>query len=312
VVPVAASRLLALALALLAASCAGPATAPSISSEASTSPTSTGSTAAAGPDTSAISTTSGTGTAATSTQSTPGEPADLLEVLDGDTLRVVVGGEQTDVRLLGINAPERDECFSTEAREAAAALLASGPLSLQSAPEPDQYGRLLAYAYAGSTPLNAALLEGGYALAVQTDHPRLAEFLADDQRAYEARLGMWAADACGPATGAALALTDIVSDPPGADEDDPNGEWVLVSNQGAQSVDLSGWTLRDESSSHRYRFPDATVLTPGSEVRVHTGCGTDTLTDLHWCAQGPVWNNAGDTALLLDPNGNVVSRLRYP
>ena len=34
-------------------------------------------------------------------------------------------------------------------------------------------------------------------------------------------------------------------------------------------------------------------------------------TEVFWCSDGPVWNNGGDTALLLDPAGNVAGRLRY-
>jgi hypothetical protein len=69
--------------------------------------------------------------------------------------------------------------------------------------------------------------------------------------------------------------------------------------------------LRDESSEHRYRFPRGTRLRPGEQVTVHTGCGDDGAGDLYWCKNGPVWNNGGDTALLLDPAGNVGGRLRY-
>ena len=100
-------------------------------------------------------------------------------------------------------------------------------------------------------------------------------------------------------------------DPPGPDEDDLNGEWVLLGNLGDQDADLTGWVLRDESSQHRYRFPAGTILHPGEQVTVHTGRGVDAYGDLYWGKDGAVWNNGGDTAILLDPQGNVAGRLRY-
>ena len=250
--------------------------------------------------------------AVTTSATTPAGPSiTLIEVLDGDTVLVSIAGGEEAVRLLGINAPEQDECFGAQAREAAATLLTAGPLRLDIEPERDQFGRLLAYVHAGETLLNLALVEDGFALALQDDHPRLAEFRQADERAFAGGFGLWAADACGAPSSAPVTLLGVEFDPGGRDEDDLNGEWVLLGNLADQDADLTGWRLRDESSEHRYRFPRGTRLRPGEQVTVHTGCGEDAPGDLYWCADGPVWNNGGDTALLLDPAGNVAGRLRY-
>ena len=286
---------LAVAIALLGAACTG----------GTGNPVSTGPT---GTSVSAASTTPGAGT----TGPAPGRPAELVTIFDGDTLLVSMDGVEEEVRLLGINTPESDECFSSEAREATESLLGTAALSIEAAGERDQFGRLLGYAYADGSQVNLALVEGGYALALQTDHPRLAEFLAAEEAAYAAGAGLWAADACGPPFPAVLGLVDLEPDPPGPDEDDLNGEWVLLANAGAEAADLTGWVLRDESSQNRYRIPEGFLLGAGEAVAVHTGCGDDSSADLYWCADNPVWNNGGDTALLLDPAGNVAARLRYP
>jgi micrococcal nuclease len=283
---------LLLALALFATGCAGSGAGPTSSGSAGTS--APASTAPVEP----------TGSAA-------GVPAELLTVFDGDTLLVRLAGTQEEVRLLGINAPEREECFGPASREAAAALLRATPLLVEVVGERDQFGRLLAYAYAGGALVNLALVTGGYALGLQTGHPRLAEFRAAEEAAFNAGTGLWAPAACGPPIGATLTLADIEPDPSGPDQDDLNGEWVLVANDGPEAADLSGWVLRDESSQNRYRFPDGFSLAPGADVAVHTGCGEDGPGRLHWCAPGPVWNNGGDTALLLDPAGNIAARLPY-
>ena len=79
---------------------------------------------------------------------------------------------------------------------------------------------------------------------------------------------------------------------------------------GDADANLTGWSLRDESTRHRYEFPDVNVA-PGQLVRVRTGCGTDEVgsgqIELFWCdPEPPVWNNGGDTAFLLDFNGSIA------
>jgi len=283
-------------LALLVAACADDATGPL--------PT-------ADPASTTVSTTPTTTPGASTTRPAAGEPAALLTVFDGDTLLVSIDGREEEVRLLGVNTPESDECFSAEAREATAALLAEAALSIEVVGERDQFGRLLAYTYAGGTLVNRALLDGGYALALDSDHPRRAEFLTAEEAAFSARAGLWAPDACGAPEPHPPLLVEIEPDPAGPDEDDLNGEWVLLAGNGVETLDLTGWVLRDESSQNRYRFPDGFLLRPGEGVAVFTGCGADAPEILHWCADGPVWNNGGDAALLLDPAGNVAGRLRY-
>jgi micrococcal nuclease len=74
---------------------------------------------------------------------------------------------------------------------------------------------------------------------------------------------------------------------------------------------MQGWVLKDESSRHRFFFPDGFILEPQTTVRVRTGCGRDTDQPLYWCNGSAVWNNAGDTAFLLDPSGNITSFYEY-
>ncbi len=242
-----------------------------------------------------------------------GEHATLVATLDGDSIVVALkGGGEAEVRLLGINAPEGDECHGDAAREALDALLEGGDLILEAGGDDDmdRYGRLLRYISVDGELVNALLLTDGHALALRNGHPLQDEFMALDDAAYQARAGMWATDACGPASTATLRITSIEWDPPGADEENATEEWVDVGNDGALTADLEGWILRDESSQHRYVFPPGTTLDPGDTLRVRSGCGDDAIGDLSWCA-GPVWSNTGDTAILQDLHGNVVDRLRY-
>jgi micrococcal nuclease len=240
-----------------------------------------------------------------------GAPGNVIEVLDGDTLRVSIDGREEEVRLLGVNAPERDECYSVSATAALTGLTRSGRVTVDAAGGRDGFGRLLAYVYFDGTLVNLALVEKGAAIAIHTDHPLLEEFLDAEQDAFAAATGLWASAVCGPTGTTKMAIVSVNANPEGPDEDNLNEEYVTLANTGAAAADLSGWTVRDESSQHRYGFPSGTRVAPGAQVRVHTGCGADDTNDLYWCAEGPVWNNAGDTVLLLDPSGNVADRYRY-
>jgi hypothetical protein len=76
-------------------------------------------------------------------------------------------------------------------------------------------------------------------------------------------------------------ISDVQYNSPGRDDRSNrslNKEWVEITNNSRRSVNLDGWTLRDEDG-HRYTFHDYR-LDGRSTVRVHTGRGRDTDTDV--------------------------------
>ena len=236
----------------------------------------------------------------------------VVRVLDGDSLIVAVGGTETEVRLLGINTPERDECFDQEAKERAREL--AGERVRLSGEEKDRFGRVLGYAYTeDGTLINQQLIVEGMALALSTNHALRAEFKTAEQTAFDQQLGRWQADACGPASGNDLAIDRLTYDAPGDDSRNSNGEWIDIINGGRDSASLQGWSIQDESSSHRFRFPDDFTLSAGDRVRISSGCGTPSADHLFWgeCDGDAVWSNSGDTAYLLDAFGNVVDRFAF-
>ena len=239
-----------------------------------------------------------------------GDAVAVVRVLDGDSLVARRDGADIEVRLLGINAPERDECYHDQARARTVELAADRVLLAGT--DRDRFGRLLAYAYAPDGALiNQQLIAEGSALALSIDHPLLSEFKAAEAIAFEQRLGRWQRNACGPATGTALGIAEVRYDAPGDDARNSNGEWIDIVNRGPDPAPLAGWEIQDESSSHRFGFPEGFSLGPGDRVRISSGCGMPSGERLFWCDEDPVWNNGGDTAYLLDPAGNVVDRYAF-
>jgi micrococcal nuclease len=261
--------------------------------------------------------------AATSTTDAPatelptqGTGVEVVSVVDGDTVVVRFDDGAIDtVRLIGINTPERDECYAAEATVALGDLVLGRRVGLTvDATDRDIFDRLLRYIWVGDTHVNEQLVAGGYAIARRypPDTAYADTFDTAQATARAGSVGMWAQDACGPATAAEVDITDLVWDPPGSDNDNLNGEVVTITNTGTAPVDLTGWVLKDESASHRYQFPAGFTLLGDEAATVHTGCGTDTDTDLYWCwTSSAIWNNDGDTAFLLDPNGNIAVSYSY-
>lgn len=244
----------------------------------------------------------------------PGEVAEVRYVFDGDSIEVTLSdGTTAEVRLIGINAPEGDECHGDSSKSELEETLGSGSVTLVSdSEETDQFGRLLRHVYVGGNNINLLAIANGNALALQSGHTQEPHYIsAGTEAAYSGR-GLWAATACGSSPPLpAVSISGFDFDPPGRDAEDPNSEWVSVRNESPDPVDMEGWILRDESTQHRFHFPPGTEAAPGSSVTVRSGCGDPTPSELYWCARDPVWSNGGDTVILQLPDGTVVDWERY-
>ncbi|HET8957261.1 MAG TPA: thermonuclease family protein [Microcella sp.] len=124
----------------------------------------------------------------------------VASITDGDTLRLVVDGEELRVRLTGIDTPElrESECFADEARDALAALAPVGSrIAFEYDDEQrDQYDRELMYLYAADgTFINLALVEGGYAreLHYSPNYRYRDQIESADADALAAGAGLWGA-----------------------------------------------------------------------------------------------------------------------
>lgn len=243
----------------------------------------------------------------------PGIDISIDRVSDGDSIRAFSNEGDLEIRLIGVNAPEATECFGDQSTEILREMLDADSVQLHPwPPEIDDFGRELGFIVADGQFVNLSLIEQGAVVArAQSDHDFVRDFEDAEAQAFEAERGLWAGDACGEPSNATLEIIDAEADAPGNDQENPNGEWVEIQNQGDDTTSLDGWSLRDESTRHRYEFPNVS-LAAGQRVRIFTGCGADSLDqdpgELFWCSQEPpVWNNGGDTAFLLDPNGTFAA-----
>ena len=241
--------------------------------------------------------------------------AQVIEVVDGDTIKVLVAGDKLTLRYIGIDTPEMSAADGAAARAQNIALVSGRTVRLeQDVSATDPYGRLLRYVWVGDLLVNAELVRLGYARAVAypPDTKNQAQFAALQAEAQAARRGLWAHVAPTPATGHALVqITGLRRD--GAINPNEPDEYVEITNQGAVAQDLTGWRLDSErgaASGQVFHFPAGFVMQPGQVCRVYTD-------EVHpeWCGlsfgygKSGVWNNnEPDAAVLFDGDGAVVSR----
>jgi micrococcal nuclease len=128
--------------------------------------------------------------------------AQVVDVVDGDTIEVLIDGVEEDLRYIGIDTPESVapgepvECFGPEASELNRRLVEGETVRLVfDAERRDHYGRLLAYVFVGPTFVNAELVRRGYAttLTIAPNDSRAALFDRLEQRAGNEGLGLWGA-----------------------------------------------------------------------------------------------------------------------
>lgn len=214
-------------------------------------------------------------------------------VYDGDTVAIDTETGTIDVRFLDINAPEESECFYKRSRDRLIDTLKGETVTLDAEATLDQYGRTLAYVWDGDRNVNLEMVEMG--LAIATTPESGAGFITEEEVAYEDGIGLWSYDSC-----ASSPITDI-----DIIALDFTGETVVIANNNSSAIDISGWTLRDESSRHRFQIPAGTALEPDEQMTINSDSP-------NWDpGESPVWNNDGDVALLLDRDGRVVDRWRY-
>lgn len=255
-------------------------------------------------------------------------PAPVTEVLDGDTVILRSNLGPRIVRLIGIDTPEvahpekGRERFGPEASAFTKELLPPGTevrveLDLEAE---DVYGRLLAYLYVRDEEgrweidgrryamVNLEIARSGWAtvLTIPPNGVYADLFEAAVAEARRAGLGMFAPDdppvaaeeAGGVFGGAApegdgpIRIACVNYDP--SAELDKDAEWVEL--EILETVDTRGMYVYDRGSKERFFLPSG-EQPPGS-IRVHNP------------GQG-VWNNGGDTVVLMRGTSEVLDEWTY-
>lgn len=125
---------------------------------------------------------------------------DVIEVVDGDTIKVKIDGKDETVRMILVDTPETKhpnkpvQPFGSEASDFTKQELNGKQVGLEfDAQERDQYGRLLAYVWTGNQLFNGVLIEKGYArVAVFPPNTKYVDqFRKIQDEARNKKAGIW-------------------------------------------------------------------------------------------------------------------------
>jgi len=237
----------------------------------------------------------------------------VLQIADGDTFQTADGEW---IRMLCINTEEKGRPWATEATHRLKQYLQMGEIELEAdAEDRDAYGRLLRYVYVTTEDgerlhVNVELVREGYAHAFifENNQKYKQDFFAAEWEARNASRRIWIPSMYD----VEITLIQAVEDGTGA-----NSEYVLITNVGTDTVNMTDWTLKDQSW-HNFKFPEL-ALAPGANVTVHTGAGTNTTSDLYWDYEnmftsswsGRAWDDDGEVGFLRDSDGLLADFYDY-
>lgn len=160
----------------------------------------------------------------------------VTQVVDGDTIKISMNGQEETLRLIGLDTPETVDprkpvqCFGKEASNKGKELLTGRKVRIEVDPSQgarDKYNRLLAYIYRDDGLFyNQYMIEQGYAheYTYNTPYKYQAQLKAAQKTAQTNQAGLWSPNTCnGDTTSANPATTQpVVTTPPptsGGDKD---------------------------------------------------------------------------------------------
>ncbi len=230
----------------------------------------------------------------------PKETAQVLRIIDGDTIEINWSGKKETVRLLGINTPEKGEPFYIEAKNFLNSTLIGKEILLElGRDDRDRYDRLLRYVIYDGENINEKIISEGYA----------NYYFPSGYDLYSYKL-IQAWDKCvKEEKNFCKKSDDVCSECIKLKELDIENQEIILENVCTQECDLSSWSIKDEGRK-KFIFEDF-VLAQKERVKIKVGKGEDTYNNLIWVRDDYVFNEEHDTLFLRDENNDLVLYYRY-
>jgi micrococcal nuclease len=210
-----------------------------------------------------------------------------------------------------MNTPEEGMYFYAEARDVLGLMIMGKEVWLEKdISESDQYGRKLRYIYFDDIFVNLEMVKRGFAniFTFPPDVKYSEQFLEAERYARENDLGLWKSSKID------MVSVEVFYNASGNDNENINGEFVIIENIGELTLDTSGWTIKD-SGTNIYRFSNL-EFNPGTRIILFSGVGRDRDENederyIYWNSPRPVWNNDHDTLYLRDKEGLLIEIYNY-
>ena len=236
-------------------------------------------------------------------------------VQDGDTFKLSTG---ENIRLIGLNAPESGQSCSSEATTKLKEFVLRKEVVLKKdIDDKDQYGRLLRYVYINGTFINLEMVWLGLAHKYEygSNTKYSSQFEQAENEAKQNKSCLWKTSQESYINDQCIHILNFHFNAAGDDNYNLNDEYIVFGNKCSYSIEMTDWTIKDETASHSYKMPPFTFQSEAM-FRLYTGTGTNTNSALYWGKTSgnyaAIWNNGGDTLFLRDSNGNFVLSKSYP
>jgi len=201
----------------------------------------------------------------------------VKRVIDGDTLIV---GNNTSVRLFGINSPEKGELFYEEAKEFLEYLVLNKTIFIESFGK-DKYYRELGVLFSDNENVNKKLIENGLANVYILDNKKYEkEFREAWEECVEENINL--CEKSLKVCSECIKVKEFI------------GQEIVFENVCNFDCDLTGWSIKDEGRK-KFIFGE-TQLNRKDEIKITS----------NYFEEDYVWTSTGDTLFLRDGEGKLV------
>lgn len=228
-----------------------------------------------------------TGQATSTDTEYPKEPATLIKITDGDTIHVLINGEDLTIRMLGINAPEKNMPLANASKEFLEQFLNQTVYLQRDKEDEDKYYRKLRYVFAenGSRNLNIELLELGFVNSYIFENLAYEEeLLRAESQARNLRLGIWkkSEEECA----SCIILNQL----------NAKDEFFIIQNTCGFSCELDGWFAKNSGRSSFWLDP------------INAGEARNYSSEI---LSREVWSNLHDKFFIFDSEGELAYYYEY-
>jgi micrococcal nuclease len=219
----------------------------------------------------------------------------VSRVIDGDTIELM-GGEK--VRLLGINAPEKNEFYYNESKQKLIELVQEKQIELiYGETKTDKYGRILAFVLIDEMNVNLMLVRLGLATTYMLEGIPFKEKLIEEEFfARKNEIGLW-----NKSESNLINCLNLI-------ELNAEKEFIELNNSCDYTIDLNGLIIKD-AGRNKYVF-NSFELDFNESIVLHSSKGIDLNNSFYWNAEN-IWNNDSDKLFIRDFNGGLILFYEY-
>lgn len=234
---------------------------------------------------------------------TKGIEATVARIVDGDTIELA---NHDIVRLIGIDAPEKDQPYYDQIIEQLRKLEGKAVRMEKDKTNKDRYGRYLRYVFVDDNFVNLELVRNGlaYVYIVSPDKKYEKEFLEAENSARSNDVGIWDESEYSDC----IELEQFHYNARGEDNKNISDEFFVISNSCDTIIYAEDWSVRN--SYNAFKIPNFS-LEPKLKIKIISGEGKSNEEEIFLSSKRPIWNNKRDSLHLRDGSGKIILSRSY-